>query len=198
MRSQQTRQSQLMMDSASSVTAQSPQQAPQYARQPPTWTMKNQAPKVVREMSFHPFQICCHLISWGRTNKNTHLVLGEPFITSVTSTQPLTSGDSIIQISNHPHSHRRAKPTLSPPRALLIPKASDQLRCPSLAFHPFIYILMEIWQLALAAGFKARTCRWFTEGHSDISTSHSPTPPPSRLLWLPVGTEQMSSLRHRL
>lgn len=63
LRGQQRRQSQLRMDGASSVPAESPQQAPQYARQPPTRTMKNQVPEVAREMSFHPFQICCHLIS---------------------------------------------------------------------------------------------------------------------------------------
>lgn len=127
-------------------------------------------------MSFHPFPICCHLISWGRINRNTHLAFGEPFITSFTSTWSLTTPhDSVIYSSNH----WRFLCQRNPPCHLLphlTSNVSNQLHCPSLAFHPFIYILVEIRQLALTAVFKVRMYHWFIGWHDNISASHSPSP----------------------
>lgn len=105
-----------------------------------------------------------------------HLTFWETFITSFTST--LVSHRSTylcnIELSSSAFSPP-VRSTLLPLRPSH-PNASNQLRCPSLAFHPFIYVLIEIRQLALAAVFKVRMYHWFIERRNNITASHSPSP----------------------
>lgn len=61
---------------------------------------------------------------------------------------------SEIQSSDHPH-----VPSPLPPIPRPTPDASHQPHCPLLAFQPFIYLLIEIRQLALAAAFRERMGR---------------------------------------
>lgn len=87
----------------------------------------------------------------------------------------------IIQSSNQPHSHGQ----WNPPSCLLPPlllNASNQLHCPSLAFHPFIYILVEIRQVSGSVVFKVKMFHWFIEWRDNISTFHSASPSHSPVL----------------